>query len=141
MEAQETISRQTLKSRRYRAKYPGRATEYNRKYVAERRELYDEHHRRGSLRRHYGLTIAQYDAMFETQKGLCAICGEPETKMNKRTGKVWRLAVDHDKITKKIGGLLCNNCNIGIGFLDHSIETIKAAIVYIKERNLAATPI
>lgn len=129
------ISRSGMKSRRYRKKNPDKVLILNRKYRAEHPERHEMYDRRGSLKRHYGLTIAQYDAMFEAQKGLCAICGQPETKFNTRTGKVWRLAVDHDKHTKKIGGLLCDKCNRGMGYFDHDIELLKATRDYLKERN------
>lgn len=57
--------------------------------------------------------------MVDAQDGLCAVCGQPETTVHYRTGKVQRLAVDHDHYCcpgKKscgrcIRGLLCERCN------------------------------
>jgi len=75
-----------------------------------------------------------YDELFKQQNGLCKICNKPETmKHNNKNAK--RLAVDHKKGTEKIRGLLCQNCNVGIGNLGDSIELLKSAIKYLEESN------
>ena len=43
--------------------------------------------RRQNYRR-YGLTEQEVQAMFESQRGLCAACGNPETSTIKRTGEI-----------------------------------------------------
>lgn len=78
-----------------------------------------------SLKSKYGITLTDYDKMFEDQSGLCAICHKPET-----TGK--RLAVDHCHSSGKIRGLLCSNCNRGIGHLQDSVEILNSAIEYLR---------
>ena len=55
------------------------------------------------LKERYGLTEAQWDEMFQTQGGKCAICLKPQH------GR--RLAVDHDHKSGKVRGLLCWRCN------------------------------
>jgi hypothetical protein len=60
--------------------------------------------------------------MLSDQKGLCRVCGLTMTKPN----------IDHNHETKKIRGLLCNNCNRGIGHLKDSISNLLAAIAYLK---------
>jgi hypothetical protein len=55
----------------------------------------------------------------------CAICGATKCKSGKK------LAVDHDHKTKRIRGLLCANCNNGIGRFKDSIELLKRAIEYL----------
>jgi hypothetical protein len=45
---------------------------------------------------------------------------------------VCRLAVDHDHETGEVRGLLCNNCNRGLGRFKDSIENLEAAIRYLK---------
>lgn len=52
----------------------------------------------------YGLTLEQYEALHEAQGGVCYIC-------QRATGKVRRLAVDHDHATGYVRGLLCKPCN------------------------------
>jgi hypothetical protein len=49
--------------------------------------------------------------MNREQDGRCAICG----MSSKENGK--GLAVDHNHITGKIRKLLCNNCNVAVGFV------------------------
>ena len=63
----------------------------------------------------YGCTSAEFDAMFTTQQGKCAICRLPETSTQK--GRPRRLSVDHDHVTGRIRGLLCGACNTGLGSL------------------------
>jgi hypothetical protein len=58
----------------------------------------------------YGITIEDYDRMFEEQDGVCASCGQPETKQS-----VKHFAVDHDHQTGAVRGLLCHRCNLALG--------------------------
>lgn len=58
----------------------------------------------------------------------CEICGKTE----KDNGK--RLAVDHNHETGMIRGMLCNNCNLGIGYLKDNIDLLKSAIKYLKKK-------
>jgi len=67
------------------------------------------------LRRTFNLPVEEYSAMFASQNGLCASCGNPETKIDHRSGTVKELAVDHDHATGKIRALLCNSCNVALG--------------------------
>lgn len=73
----------------------------------------------GHLRRRFGITLAEYNAILERQGGVCAICGSPPTRRNRRKGGqrvfVARLVADHDHVTGKVRGLLCSNCNTGLG--------------------------
>ena len=72
-----------------------------------------------TLKRNYGITSDKYAELFNSQNGVCAICG--------RTNKDGRrLAIDHDHITKKVRGLLCNKCNVSLaGFGDDKHLLIK----------------
>jgi len=56
------------------------------------------------LRRVYGITEAQYEALLAAQDGRCGACGRPPAR-----GRV--LVVDHDHDTREIRGLLCARCN------------------------------
>jgi hypothetical protein len=72
----------------------------------------------------YDLTVEQYEAMAERQSGRCAICGGSEPKTN--GGLHW--CVDHDHATGKVRGLLCHDCNIGLGkFRDETSLLLRAA--------------
>jgi len=76
----------------------------------------------------YGITLLQYNQFLEKQKHRCAICGSKPKGMQHSKK---RLCVDHDKQTKKVRGLLCGACNIGIGHLSHSIILLRKAIKYL----------
>jgi hypothetical protein len=84
---------------------------------------------------------ADYDAMVASQGELCAICGKPETAQIK--GKTLRLAVDHDRSCcpgrKKscgacVRGLLCSNCNNGLGRFGDDPALLRSAAAYVEAR-------
>lgn len=81
--------------------------------------------RPSALRRHYGITVEQYDSLLLNQDGRCAICG----KTVEENGQ--RLHVDHDHETGRVRGLLCNACNPGIGFFKHNPDLLKKAMGYL----------
>lgn len=82
-----------------------------------------EKDRERKFKYHYGITVAEYDAMHESQGGLCKICQRPEN------GK--RLSVDHCHTTGRVRGLLCAPCNQAIGMLQDSPVILQAAIDYL----------
>ena len=72
----------------------------------------------------------------ESQRGLCAVCGNPETSTMKRTGEIKMLHIDHDHKTGKIRGLLCQDCNMALGHLQDSSERIQMLLDYAKAHGL-----
>jgi Autographiviridae endonuclease VII len=74
----------------------------------------------------YKFTLEEYKILLKKQNGLCAICKKPEKESAK--GK---LAVDHCHKTGKIRGLLCFNCNVGIGNLRDSPILLEKALEYL----------
>ena len=68
--------------------------------------------------RNYGLTLADWDAMMERQKGLCALCFRPQPV------KMSRLFVDHDHKTGRVRGLLCHACNIGLAGFERALSRV-----------------
>ena len=92
------------------------------------------------LRGRYGVTVEWYEDQLERQGGVCAICGQEETRKSRRQVKpgitdkdTTRLSVDHDHATGATRGLLCQRCNIAIGHLMDDIDYLKNAIAYIEE--------
>lgn len=85
----------------------------------------------------YGLTPEDYNALYEVQNGLCAICKEPGKRYPIRltkppaTERNKRLHIDHNHATNKIRGLLCHRCNNMLGFARDNIETLRSAIMYL----------
>ena len=82
----------------------------------------------------YGITLEQFNHMNALQLGLCAICMKPEKR--KVRGKVHRLCVDHCHETGVVRGLLCSECNAGLGKLGDTVATLEKALLYIKRSML-----
>jgi len=113
--------------------------EQRRKHLEKRRD-YDKSRprrpnpsrdRNAALKRKFGISQDEYDKMLEAQGGVCAICHQEERKA--RHGVIMALAVDHDHETGKVRGLLCNNCNLGIGKFNDNVVYLFSAIAYLKE--------
>lgn len=96
-----------------------KANGYDRKRYQKNPQGERERH----LVRKYGVTLADYDAMFASQGGKCAICGRVQVRA---------LDVDHCHVTGKVRGLLCTNCNRMIGHAGDSAECLEAAAVYLR---------
>lgn len=76
------------------------------------------------MRRRYGISIDDYMDILKKQGGKCAICGSKDFR-----GKLPH--IDHDHITGEVRGLLCLNCNAGIGNLKDNSEIIRRALQYL----------
>ncbi len=87
-----------------------------------------------SLKKMYGITLEVYERYLKSQKGVCAICGRPETAIHHVTKEVRDLAVDHCHKTADIRGLLCSKCNTGLGSFGDSRKMLQAAIRYLDTR-------
>jgi hypothetical protein len=123
----------------YRAKIQAKKTpEWYERAKRRRRERYREDPayreqmlapRRGrdqrnqSLKSNYGITLVDYQEMLSAQGGACAIC---------RCQSDRTLHVDHDHKTGAVRGLLCRNCNRGLGCLKDDATTLQNAAEYLK---------
>ena len=81
--------------------------------------------------KYYGFTIDEYNTLLQLQNEVCAICCKKETRVNKN-GVFYKLAVDHDHKTGKIRGLLCSECNKGLGFFRDDIQNLIGALKYLE---------
>ena len=83
------------------------------------------------LKRLYGMTLGDYSRMLVAQRGVCKICGNPETV--RRNGTIIALDVDHVKGSDPVivRGLLCNAHNKAIGLLDHDPELLRKGADYV----------
>lgn len=81
-----------------------------------------------ALKRLFGITIDIYEEMHKNQNGLCVICKKPEVSF-----KIKSLSVDHCHKTGFVRGLLCTNCNQGIGHFFDNVDLMNNAIKYIKQ--------
>lgn len=82
-----------------------------------------------NLMNKYGMTIDEFDAMFEAQNGKCAICAETLILDGTQNGA----HVDHDHVTGKIRGILCAPCNHGLGRFDDNPDRLIAAAAYLMQ--------
>lgn len=97
------------RSREWRLRNQQRKREYDRKY---------------RLLRDFGITPDEYDTLLLGQGGVCAICeGDDGRKL---------LAVDHCHDTGKIRGLLCRQCNTGLGSLGDNVAGLQRALAYLE---------
>lgn len=90
----------------------------NKQYQREKYELFK-----------YGLTPERKAALLESQGNGCAICGYT---FGQKKGD---MHVDHCHNTGEVRGLLCNECNTGIGLLRENAEIMRSAINYLENAN------
>lgn len=107
------------------------------RYMKEYATKFPDRIRNSQLQRTFGIDLNEYIRMAVEQNNLCAICGQPETQ--KRGEKVKALAVDHDHTTGTIRGLLCSDCNTGLGKLKDDKAVLNAAIAYL-DRYVVKSP-
>ena len=93
-----------------------------------RKAYYEKHKRRYKsyrLKNHFGITLEQKEAMINAQQGKCAICGNGfrfERDCH----------VDHNHSTNKIRGILCQNCNRGLGMFKDNKFILSNAVSYLE---------
>ena len=100
-----------LGQRKY-TKVDGRLKRHKRFHAWRKQDRQDrwEKYRSEKLWTKYRITSRDYDELCVAQNYVCAICCRPAVG-----GK--SLCVDHDHSTGKVRGLLCNNCNMAVGYL------------------------
>jgi len=114
-----TICKECQKTR-IRQRHADGLTPYQKLSPKEKKEL----SRRNKLKQKYNMTVEDYDLLFQSQNGRCAICARPPF--------FDKLVVDHCHETGKIRGLLCSLCNIGIGGMRDDLEIVLSAAGYLK---------
>lgn len=82
--------------------------------------------RRKHLKRTYGITVEEYEAILQSQGNRCKVCRTDEPG---RTG--W--CIDHNHRTGVVRGILCHDCNLAIGHAKDSIFLLEAMIGYLKK--------
>lgn len=79
------------------------------------------------LKYEYGITLEQKDEMLAAQGGCCAICAT-----DKPNGAHQRFVVDHCHDTGRVRGILCHACNVALGGLGDTVESVERAVLYLK---------
>jgi Autographiviridae endonuclease VII len=142
------VEKQREYRRNYMRKYNAskKGSEYNRNHVKQWRKNNPEKRRlqakresgmdkiynqRKHLKATYGITVEDYNKMFEKQKGCCAICKEHQTNFKKR------LSVDHNHKTGQIRQLLCYKCNSLLGYAKENKIILEEAIKYLEYHRIS----
>lgn len=123
-------NKKILAAKAYVQKNKKRTMEYQKDYRkkhATDRKAYDAERvkLKSRLKQTYGITIEDWEGMFSSQEGRCAICGKHQSEV----GKVF--SVDHDHETGKVRGLLCHLCNMGLGSFQDDAELLENAMAYL----------
>ena len=84
--------------------------------------------RNAKLKNKYGITLGDYNRILENQNHSCKICGTTNS------GRRGTLDVDHCHTTGKVRGLLCTNCNNGLGRFKDSADLLASAIKYLNAK-------
>lgn len=81
----------------------------------------------------YGITHELYRELIdEAMANGCAICGTMELH--------WSAAkklppIDHDHATGRVRGVLCHQCNVGVGSFKDDVRLLEAAISYLNRHH------
>jgi hypothetical protein len=86
--------------------------------------------RAAHIRRTYGLTDGQFNALLTGQGSGCAICAVPFSWHSRNTVP----CVDHNHVTGKVRGLLCVRCNVMLGNSQENPTILLSAIRYITQQ-------
>lgn len=115
-----------------------RLKEYRKQHYKDNREVYiervkkwteenPEYRRNNLLKSTYGITLDDYNKMFNDQNGSCKTCFIHQSELKNP------LFVDHCHTTGKIRGLLCYKCNSALGFANDDIQVLNNLIEYLKD--------
>lgn len=115
---------------------PERARSENRRRYAEKREyhaqkareyrkLHPEKIRAKKRLETYGISLLAFQELWNAQNGRCAICLDILTEERRRTH------VDHCHASGAVRGLLCVDCNVGLGRFRDSVEALRRAADYL----------
>lgn len=121
-----------------------------RQKVYQQTDVGKENNRRAKIKFRYGVSVVQYDWLWDQQGGLCYFCGFGETVIHHASGEVMRLGVEHshscaqDHEPKRgcvscVRGLACYNCNIFIERAERS-EILRPRIADLLARRPLLAP-
>lgn len=100
------------------------------KILGQSKDYYIKHGAKVRLLRQinrYGIDESHFVELVIRSQGLCDCC----ERQLETGGKASKLNIDHDHSTGLIRGILCTNCNTGIGMLGDDVDTLTKAIDYL----------
>ena len=80
-----------------------------------------------ALMQKYGITLDDYNIMFMKQNGCCAVCGKHQSEMTHS------LAVDHSHESGQVRGLLCDGCNVVLGYVNDDTNILLLMVDYLNK--------
>jgi len=86
--------------------------------------------RRQMIEFRYGIKYEKYESLLEIQGFRCAICRVVEHSESKP------LPVDHSHVSNVVRGLLCSECNKGLGNFKDEPRLLLSAIAYLEGRDV-----
>lgn len=100
-------------------------------YREKNKEKLYNYNRKVTLKQ-YSISIEIYNNLLIKQNGVCFICNNPPQGKHSNNKL---LNVDHDHITGKVRGLLCQKCNRALGLFNDDINLLKQAVDYLDSKN------
>jgi hypothetical protein len=97
--------------------------------VQERFLLHHQNARREEnwrLKREFGITLKQKEAIIKEQGYECPICGVSLELLEPRF-----ICVDHNHKTGEVRGVLCQPCNLAVGFIKENLNSIRKMGEYL----------
>ena len=76
-----------------------------------------------TIRRKLNISDEDYQKLMQSHDGTCDVCGRSITKV----------CIDHNHLTGKVRGLLCNNCNTALGLVGDNVSTLTKLIQYLEQ--------
>lgn len=83
------------------------------------------------LKRNYKVSLVWYEEKYKEQNGLCRLCKKEGFLMNPKRHRA-KLVVDHCHTEGNVRGLLCHNCNRGLGLFKDDPKVLRDAADYLE---------
>jgi len=122
--AREAGRRSYHKNKAKVQEYSRRWYEANKDRLAVQRQQSRHVKKNQDLKRLYGLTLDEFQALQEKQDHRCAVCGE-----------IAKLVVDHNHSTGLVRGLLCSSCNRALGYAKENPVRLRALAEWIEKKS------
>lgn len=119
------IEKYAAASKRWRQRHPEKSVAAAKRYRQKHPEKAKVYTRTSHLRRKYGITIADFNALLALQNHQCAVCGCEFGDGKKKAH------IDHDHATGRVRGLVCVRCNTSIGGLGDDVLGVSRALAYL----------
>lgn len=86
----------------------------------------------------YGVSVVDFNDRLKAQNNKCAICSV-ELSASVDNKSPIRACQDHDHKSRKLRDILCNRCNLLLGYSDDNIEILQKAIAYLQKHAVDGT--